>query len=133
MRFTKITSALAGTVAAALVLAGCGSGGGSGAELAGSWEEIVAAAQDEGTVTIYSNHAPANLEALKVAFEGEYPGISMVYVRGTDTDLLPKVEVENQTGNGVADVHMTTDAGWPPGWTIPTTGRTRRCSMTRSS
>lgn len=112
MRFTKITSALAGTVAAALVLAGCGSGGGSGAELAGSWEEIVAAAQDEGTVTIYSNHAPANLEALKVAFEEEYPGISMVYVRGTDTDLLPKVEVENQTGNGVADVHMTTDAGW---------------------
>lgn len=112
MRFTKITSALAGTVAAALVLAGCSSGGDSEAELAGSWDEIVAAANGEGTVTIYSNHAPANLEALKVAFEEEYPDIALTYVRGTDMDLLPKVEVENQTGSGVADVHMTTDAGW---------------------
>ena len=33
-------------------------------------------------------------------------------MRGTDADILPKVEVENQTGQGTADVHMTTDAGW---------------------
>ena len=112
MRFTRGTTAVAGVVAAALVLTGCGSGGGEGSELAGSWDEIVAAAAEEGGVTIYSNHAPANLEALKIAFEQEYPGIDLTYVRGTDADLLPKVEVENQTGNSVADVHMTTDAGW---------------------
>lgn len=112
MRFTRIASATAGLVTAALVLSACSTGGGSESELAGSWDEIVAAATEEGSVTIYSNHAPANLEALKVAFEQEYPGIDLTYVRGTDTDLLPKVEVENQTGNGVADVHMTTDAGW---------------------
>ncbi|GAA1054908.1 ABC transporter substrate-binding protein [Dietzia natronolimnaea] len=112
MRFTKTATAVAGFVSAALIVTGCGSSGGQGTELAGSWEEIVAAATDEGSVTIYSNHAPANLEALKSAFETEYPGISLNYVRGTDSDLIPRVEVENQTGNGVADVHMTTDAGW---------------------
>lgn len=96
----------------AIVASACGSGGGQESSLAGSWDEIVAAATDEGSVTIYSNHAPANLESLKSAFEAEYPEISLTYVRGTDSDLIPRVEVENQTGNGVADVHMTTDAGW---------------------
>lgn len=114
MKFTKLSSTVAGTLAAALILAGCGAGGEGGGEsqLAGSWEEIVAAAKEEGEVTLYSNHAPANLELLKAAFETEYPEIALTYVRGTDMDLLPKVEVENQTGSGVADVHMTTDAGW---------------------
>lgn len=112
MRFTRLSSAIAGTLAAILVLAGCSGGDGSESELAGSWDEIVTAAKGEGEVTLYSNHAPANLELLKTAFESEYPEITLTYVRGTDMDLLPKVEVENQTGNGVADVHMTTDAGW---------------------
>lgn len=112
MRFSKIKTALAGGVAATMVLAGCSSGGGGSSELAGSWDEIVAAANEEGAVTIYSTHSPSNLELLKQAFEAEYPDITLTYVRGTDADVLPKIEVENQTGSGVADVHMTTDAGW---------------------
>lgn len=112
MRFSRIKTAVAGAAAMALVLSGCGSDGGSGSELAGSWDEIVAAATEEGSVTIYSTHSPDNLEALKQAFEKEYPGITLTYVRGTDADILPKIEVENSTGSGVADVHMTTDAGW---------------------
>lgn len=112
MPISRIRSALAVGLAAIVMLAGCGSGGESDAELAGSWDEIIAAANTEGAVTLYSNHAPANLEALKVAFEEEYPDIALTYVRGTDMDLLPKVEVENSTNSGVADVHMTTDSGW---------------------
>ena len=112
MRFSRIKTAVAGAAAMALVLSGCGSDGGSGSELAGSWDEIVAAATEEGSVTIYSTHSPDNLEALKRAFESEYPGITLTYVRGTDADILPKIEVENSTSSGVADVHMTTDSGW---------------------
>lgn len=112
MRFSRIKAAVASGAALALLLAGCGSDSGSGSELAGSWDEIVSAAQEEGSVTIYSTHSPDNLEALKQAFEAEYPGITLTYVRGTDADILPKIEVENSTGSGVADVHMTTDAGW---------------------
>ena len=112
MRSIRMGAAVAGSVAVMLVASACGSPEGSGSELAGSWDEIVSAASGEGSVTLYSSHAPANLEALKVAFEQEYPEIALTYVRGTDADLIPKVEVENQTGNAVADVHMTTDAGW---------------------
>lgn len=112
MGFSKIKAAVAGGAALALILTGCGSDNGSDSELAGSWDEIVSAATEEGSVTIYSTHSPDNLEALKQAFEAEYPGITLTYVRGTDADILPKIEVENSTGSGVADVHMTTDAGW---------------------
>lgn len=112
MRSTRLGAALAGGLVTLLAVSACGSSQGSDAQQAGSWDEIVAAASGEGDVTLYSNHAPANLEALKLAFEANYPDITMVYVRGTDADLIPKVEVENQTGNAVADVHMTTDAGW---------------------
>lgn len=112
MRAPNIRSTVAGGLALALVLAGCGGGGGSDSELAGSWDEIVEAANQEGSVTLYSSHSPTNLDALKSAFEAEYSDITLEYVRGTDADILPKIEVENQTGTGVADVHMTTDAGW---------------------
>ncbi|MBO3681293.1 ABC transporter substrate-binding protein [Streptomyces sp. NEAU-YJ-81] len=102
----------AGAACAALALAGCGGVTGKTPQLAGNWDEIVAAADKEGEVTLYSTTSPDNLEALKKAFEAKYSHIKLTYVRGTDADLLPKVEVENQTGRGTADVHMTTDAGW---------------------
>ncbi|NYI45311.1 iron(III) transport system substrate-binding protein [Nocardioides aromaticivorans] len=111
MTSKRLAAALAGGLFSVAALAGCGSDSGGG-ELAGSWDGIVEAAKKEGEVVIYGTVAPDNLELLKKAFEKKYPDIELTYVRGTDADLLPKVEIENQTGRGTADVHMTTDAGW---------------------
>lgn len=112
MTSKRLAAALAGGLFSVAALAGCGSDSGGG-ELAGSWDGIVEAAKKEGEVVIYGTVAPPdNLELLKKAFEKKYPDIELTYVRGTDADLLPKVEIENQTGRGTADVHMTTDAGW---------------------
>lgn len=111
MKTKRLAAALAGGLFSVAALAGCGSDSGSG-EVAGSWDEILKAADKEGEVVIYGTVAPDNLERLKKAFEKKYPEIKLTYVRGTDADLLPKVEIENQTGRGTADVHMTTDAGW---------------------
>ncbi|WP_373418911.1 ABC transporter substrate-binding protein [Rhodococcus opacus] len=98
---------------AAFASAACGSGGsGSTGPVSGTWDDVVAAAKAEGSVLLYSSQKPANLDALKVAFEQEYPEISLEYVRGTDADINPKVEVENQTKRGTADVHMLTDTAW---------------------
>ena len=36
----------------------------------------------------------------------------MEVVRGTDADLAPRVEVENQTGNGIADVYVSASEPW---------------------
>ncbi len=61
---------------------------------------------------LYSSQKPANLDALKAAFNAKYPDISMDFVRGTDAEINPRIETENKTGKGIADVHMLTDAGW---------------------
>lgn len=101
------------SAAGAVVLAACGgSGGASSGAVSGSWDDVVAAADKEGKVVLYSSQNPTNLEALKKAFEAKYPKISMEFVRGTDAELDPKVEVENKTKRGAADVHMLTDAAW---------------------
>ena len=55
---------------------------------------------------------PANLQALKTAFQATYPQIKLDFVRGTDADINPRVETENKTGKGTADVHMLTDGAW---------------------
>lgn len=61
---------------------------------------------------LYSSHKPANLEALKSAFNAKYPNITMDFVRGTDAEINPRIETEKKTGKGIADVHMLTDAAW---------------------
>ncbi|MFD6065065.1 transporter, partial [Rhodococcus wratislaviensis] len=63
-------------VIAAFASAACGSGGsGANQPVSGGWDDIVAAAKGEGSVLLYSSQKPANLDALKVAFEQEYPEI----------------------------------------------------------
>lgn len=112
MTSKRLAAIAVGGLFSTLALVGCSGDSEAAGELAGSWDEILESASEEGEVTIYSTHSPDNLEKLKKAFEAKYPDISLTYVRGTDADILPKVEVENQTGRGTVDVHMTTDAGW---------------------
>ncbi|ORJ92563.1 transporter [Prescottella equi] len=113
MNVLKRTLAVALAAATVTVLAACGSGGsGSGGPVEGSWDEVVAAAKEEGSVMLYSSQKPANLEVLKAAFQDKYPQITLKFVRGADSDINPKVETENKTSKGIADVHMLTDAAW---------------------
>lgn len=112
----KLTQAVAGLALTGLVAlaGGCGSSGGSGdaAAVDGTWDEVVAAANEEGQVLLYSTQHPENLAALKAAFEAEYPDITVEFVRGTDVEMNPRVEIEQQTGQGEGDVHMSSDPLW---------------------
>lgn len=117
MQTFKSLKAVAVGACVALALAACGSGGGGGGSeptqaATGDWNSVLAAADGEGSVMLYSSQNPTRLEALKTAFNKAYPKISMQFVRGTDGDLNPKIDVEKRTGKGTADVHMVTDAGW---------------------
>lgn len=95
---------MAVAVVAAFASAACGSGGaGVTGPVSGTWDDVVAAAKGEGSVLLYSSQLPANLDALEVAFEQEYPEISLEYVR-EPTRHQPEVEVESQTKRGTADV-----------------------------
>ncbi|MCF8571908.1 substrate-binding domain-containing protein [Gordonia sp. HY002] len=111
-KFNRGLAVVAGAFAI-LTASACGSSDDSSSgPVDGSWEDVIAGAESEGSVMLYSSQKPANLEALEAAFEAKYPKIDMEFVRGTDPDINPKVETENKTGKGIADVHMQTDTAW---------------------
>lgn len=96
-----------------LATAACGGGSGEPkAAATGGWDDVVAAAKEEGKVTLYSSQNPANLDALKAAFEKAYPEIKMEHVRNVDADNSSKIEAEKQTGRGTADVYVTATGSW---------------------
>ena len=67
------------------------------------WQKIIDAAKKEGSVTIYSGQGLKQLNDLASRFKKKY-GIDVQVVRAVETDLFPKVDVEFQTGRGIADV-----------------------------
>ncbi|MDQ1106770.1 extracellular solute-binding protein [Nocardioides zeae] len=105
-----LTAALVGV---GLLAAGCGSSQPTASgPVDGDWDAVVAAAEEEGSVLLYSTQHPDNLARLETAFEAAYPDIDLEFVRGTDVEITPRVETEAQTGRGMADVHMTSDPAW---------------------
>lgn len=110
-RGTRVALLGAAVVMSAVVTA-CGGGAGSTSSVEGDWEEVVSAAKEEGSVMLYSSQNIAILESLKAAWNEQYPEINLEFVRGTDADLNPRIETENRTGKGTADVHVVTDTAW---------------------
>ncbi|MEG9224677.1 extracellular solute-binding protein [Aeromicrobium sp. Sec7.5] len=99
--------ALATTTAVAMVgLAACGSDEPSSTLSEGDWDSVVAAAEDEGTVTIYSSQGVAQLEDFAAGFKEKY-GITVEIVRDLDSNLLPKLDAEVRTGQPSVDVVVT--------------------------
>ncbi len=90
------------------------------------WDAIVTAAQDEGKVTIYSSQGLDQLNDMAQRFSDEY-GIELEVVRDIDSALIPKVEAEQQTGSGIADVIAQASAAWSEqkgaeGWFVAPVG-----------
>jgi iron(III) transport system substrate-binding protein len=78
----------------------------------GDWDAVVDAANDEGAVTIYSGQGLDQLNDMATRFESQYPDINVEVVRGVESDLAPRVEAENQTGNGIADIFVSASEPW---------------------
>ena len=97
------------TEAAAVTTAGTETSAPAGISEA-DWDAIVTAAQDEGKVTIYSSQGLDQLNDLAERFSDEY-GIELEVVRDIDSALIPKVEAEQQTGSGIADVIAQAERG----------------------
>jgi iron(III) transport system substrate-binding protein len=121
---TTTAAATATTAAAGSTTTGAGSATTAAAD---ANAELVAAATEEGKVTVYSSQGLDALNELAASFESEYPGIDVEVVRGIDSDLAPKVEAENQTGNGIADMYVNASLSWvqdhaDQGWFLPVAG-----------
>jgi iron(III) transport system substrate-binding protein len=76
---------------------------GAAQEVSPEWQKIINAAKAEGTVTIYSGQGLKQLNDLATRFKAKY-GINVQVVRAVESDLFPKVDVEFQTGRGIADI-----------------------------
>jgi len=101
------TEASAGTEAPAATAAPASTDDASAA----AWDAVVAAAKEEGSVTIYSSQSPDNLNALGEKFEDEY-GIHVDVFRAIDSDLQAKIQAEADTNSPVADVVVQASLGW---------------------
>lgn len=78
---------------------------------AAEWDAVVAAAKEEGSVTIYSGQALDNLNSLADRFKEEY-GITVEVVRAVDNDLHAKLQAERDTGSAIADVMVNATLAW---------------------
>src|SRR5829696_5556656 len=121
-----VASGPASTIAGSATSSASSSSGGSAASSA-QWDAVVAAAEDEGKVTFYTAQGLDQANQVKAAFEDEHPGITVDVVRDISSNLIPKLEAERQTGNGIADVYVSADTAWwattaEAGHVIPMTG-----------
>ncbi len=122
-----------------LGVAACGDDGGDGdesteadtsetteAEAAGddaALDELVAAAQEEGTLVWYSVPAEPIAQAVSDAFAEEY-GIEVEFQRLASADLATRYASEAETGDPVADVVVMSNTpfvaqGAENGWFVP--------------
>lgn len=116
-----LSRALAPTVAAALLFTSCGgapaaapsssASAGASASASGAssdWAKTVEAANNEGSVVLYSSLAPAVLQSLQTAFAKVYPKIQLQYVRQTDTVTIAKIPLEESGGGGADAMTVAT-------------------------
>lgn len=75
-------------------------------ETGSEWQKIVDAAKSEGGVTIYSAQGLKQLNDVGARFKAKY-GIEVQVVRAVESDLFPKVDIEHETGKGIADILVT--------------------------
>lgn len=74
------------------------------------WQQIVARAKQEGSVTIYSTQVPTRLAAFAAVFKAKY-GIDVTINRQIDSVAAVQVGAEHATGNVRVDMWVTSSKG----------------------
>jgi iron(III) transport system substrate-binding protein len=99
---------LALLVASAVLITSCGSGGDTEAPTAPAvsddWEQVVAAAREEGQVRLTSSMPVEEGNQLLAAFNEDYPDIKVEFTRQSTSDMIEKFETETSAGINNADV-----------------------------
>ncbi|MGE0781008.1 ABC transporter substrate-binding protein [Mycolicibacterium sp.] len=119
--------AAAAVLTAVLLLTGCGSGGGASApptaQTVETLEELVAAAKEEGTLTLYGAPAEPAVKAVAAAFTEKY-GVNVNVVRIVSGQIIQRFSNEIGANAPSADVllmNQTTflDRAREQGWITP--------------
>lgn len=83
-----------------------------GTEPGQDWDGIVAAANEEGAVVVYSGSPDSTNALVEAAFEATYPEIDAEIVRLNSSEIVPRVDTERSTGSEGADVLSNTLTPW---------------------
>jgi len=110
-RTKRLVSALALVVTGALTLSACGQGSSAGELVDGSWDDVVAAAEEEGKVVFYIGASADQAKRVADAFNEKHPDIEVVIEAGGG-DIIPRVEAQMKTKTEGADVFMHADPTW---------------------
>lgn len=105
---------LAATVFAA-ALAGCGSGGTAtqpGALATGGWDSIVEAANQEGSLLVYSSATPAQIQRITQAFGQQYPDIAVEIATLTSSEQVTRLQQERDSNLAQADIAWNAQYNW---------------------
>lgn len=105
-RISSIVSVAAAGLTMGLVA--CGSDSETGSVAGGSWGDVVAAAEDEGTLNVYTVSPPLQIERMTEAFNEAYPDIKVNMTLGSG-ELVARVESEMQGGAVGGDVFLFSD------------------------
>lgn len=112
---TRTRSAVTAAVAlpALALLAGCSTAPAAESAESVDWEglsheELVAMAEEEGTVTVYA--FTSRIASVEESFEAEYPGIDVVASDISSTELIQRLASEHTAGSATADVAYVSDA-----------------------
>ena len=90
------------------------------------WNQVIAKAKQEGSVTIYSAQAPTTLAALGAAFKAKY-GINVTVNRQVDAVMVQQVTAEQGSGKPVVDLWVQASKNYTlgavkNGWVTPAIG-----------
>ena len=74
--------------------------------------ELVSAAEEEGTLVVYSSQNTDPFNELVEAFRAAYPSIDVQSARMVDTEMIPRLDTELSTGANGADLAVTAALDW---------------------
>lgn len=113
MKARRSSRTLAGVAVLALtsMLAACGGGSDKGALVEGDWNDIVAAAEEEGEVIFYNGSTEPQGDRLVAAFNEKYPDIEVKAERG-GAEMIARIDAQISSGTTGADVFIVGDGTW---------------------
>src|SRR4051794_37834691 len=103
MRLDKYTRPSLAISVAALFISGS-----AAAQSPAEWNKVVADAEREGSVVLYSVIVPPVMQSVAAAFKKAYPKIEFQFIRNTEAVLIPKVEQEQSLKALAADLYTGT-------------------------
>jgi iron(III) transport system substrate-binding protein len=92
---------------ALLLTTACGSGSASGSPqptTSANWDDVVAAAKQEGSLQVYSAQSQAVVDHITAGFQKAYPDIKLNVFKTLGNTLVTRVQTEERAGQHVADI-----------------------------